>query len=223
VGLGEIYLQDEASQLVAHLVDAKAGQDILDLCAAPGSKTTLIAAIAQDSARIIATDSSPQRMETLKNAVAQQHLTSITPMIFDGTSALPFSEVFDRVLVDAPCSGTGTLRHNPEIRWRISETDIIALAAQQKILLKNAASVVKPGGRLIYSTCSVEFEENEEVVKDFLRSNDEFRVVPPAKLGTESGAVRTWPQHHGTDGFFATVFERTPGVRRPGGALLPDP
>jgi 16S rRNA (cytosine967-C5)-methyltransferase len=152
--------------------------------------------------------------------VDQQQLASVIPMVLDGTSPLPFAEVFDRVLVDAPCSGTGTLRHNPEIRWRITETDILSLASQQKKLLRNAAKVVKPGGRLIYSTCSVEPEENEEVVADFLRSTDEFRVIAPQSLGTESGAIRTWPHHQGTDGFFATVFERTFGVRRPGGALL---
>jgi len=222
VELGQVYLQDEASQLVAHLLEAQAGEKVLDLCAAPGGKTTLIATRAHDQDLLIATDSSAQRLETLRLNVVHQRLRSVVPMLLDGTVELPFAEPFDRVLVDAPCSGTGTLRHNPEIRWRISEADIINLAAQQKVLLKNAARVVKPGGRLIYSTCSVELEENDEVVADFLRSTDEFRVVPPAKLVTESLAIRTWPQRHGTDGFFATIFERTFGVRRPGGALLSD-
>jgi 16S rRNA (cytosine967-C5)-methyltransferase len=218
VELGEVYLQDEASQLVGHLVDGKAGEDILDLCAAPGGKTTLIAARAQNNARIIATDLSAQRLETLRRTVAQQQLTSITPMVLDGTSPLPFSDVFDRVLVDAPCSGTGTLRHNPEIRWRITEADILNLAAQQKELLRNAARVVKPGGRLIYSTCSVEPEENEEVVSDFLRSTKEFRVVPQTVNSSEAGSIRTWPHRQGTDGFFAIVFENL-GGRRSGGAF----
>ena len=218
VELGEVYLQDEASQLVAHLVDAKPGHYILDLCAAPGGKTTLMATRAQDSARIIATDVSAQRLGTLRRTLAQQHLTSVTPMVLDGTSPLPFSAVFDRVLVDAPCSGTGTLRHNPEIRWRIMEADIPNLAAQQKELLWNAARVVKPGGRLIYSTCSVEPEENEQVVEDFLQNSQEFRVIPQQRFSTQSGAIRTWPHLHRTDGFFATVLENL-GVRRPGGAF----
>jgi len=220
VELGHVYLQDEASQLVAHLLGAQAGEKILDLCAAPGGKTTLLATRANDEALVIAADSSAQRLDTLRLNVVNQGLKSVVPMLLDGTVELPFGEVFDRVLVDAPCSGTGTLRHNPEIRWRLSEADITTLASQQKVLLKNAARVVKPGGRLVYSTCSVELEENEEVVADFLRSTDEFRVVPPVRFGTESGAIRTWPQHHNTDGFFATIFERTFGVRRPGGALL---
>jgi 16S rRNA (cytosine967-C5)-methyltransferase len=209
VELGLIYLQDEASQLVAHLVDAKAGEKILDLCAAPGGKTTLLAANAQDKALVIAGDFSSQRLETLRRTVIQQQLASIIPMVLDGTSSLPFAAVFDRVLVDAPCSGTGTLRHNPEIRWRITETDILKLASEQKKMLMNAARVVKPGGRLIYSTCSVEPEENEEVVADFLQSADEFRIVPQPSFATESGSIRTWPQHNGTDGFFVTLFERT--------------
>jgi 16S rRNA (cytosine967-C5)-methyltransferase len=219
VELGEVYLQDEASQLVAHLVDGKAGDDILDLCAAPGGKTTLIATRAHDSARIIATDISAQRLETLRRSVAQQQLTSITPMVLDGTSPLPFSDVFDRVLVDAPCSGTGTLRHNPEIRWRLREADILNLAAQQKELLRNAARVVKPGGRLIYSTCSVEPEENEDVVSDFLGSTEEFRVVAQETNSTDLGSIRTWPHRQGADGFFAVVLEKDSGVRRPGGAF----
>ncbi|HSE20999.1 MAG TPA: RsmB/NOP family class I SAM-dependent RNA methyltransferase, partial [Pyrinomonadaceae bacterium] len=219
VELGEVYLQDEASQLVAQLVDGKAGDDILDLCAAPGGKTTLIAARAQDSARIIAADRSAQRLETLSRSVAQQQLTSITPMVLDGTSPLPFSDAFDRVLVDAPCSGTGTLRHNPEIRWRITEADILNLAEQQKELLRNAARVVKPGGRLIYSTCSVEPDENEDVVSDFLRSTEEFCVVSQTANSTEPGSIRTWPHRQGTDGFFAVVLEKDFGVRRPGCAF----
>lgn len=140
-------------------------------------------------------------------------------MVLDGTSPLPFSDVFDRVLVDAPCSGTGTLRHNPEIRWRLREADILNLAAQQKELLRNAARVVKPGGRLIYSTCSVEPEENEDVVSDFLGSTEEFRVVAQETNSTDLGSIRTWPHRQGADGFFAVVLEKDSGVRRPGGAF----
>ena len=125
---------------------------------------------------------------------------------------MPFNESsFDRVLVDAPCSGTGTLRHNPEIRWRISLQDIQRLALQQTEILEQAARVVRPGGRLVYSTCSVETEENEDVVKVFIENHAEFRQLHLQNLPTvnvASGALRTWPQQHGTDGFFVAVFEK---------------
>jgi len=131
----------------------------------------------------------------------------------DASQPLPFRDgLFDRVLVDAPCSGTGTLRRNPEIRYRITVEDIPNLSTRQKQFLFNAASVVKPGGRLIYSTCSVETEENEEVVETFLGMTDRFRQISVAVdslLLTPSGAARTWPHLQGTDGFFIAAFERT--------------
>src|SRR4029453_16114488 len=117
---------------------------------------------------------------------------------------------FDRVLLDAPCSGTGTLRHNPEIRWRLTENDINRLAEQQYRLLQNAASVVRQGGVLVYSTCSVEREENENVVADFLLTNEQFRQIRipvNESLRAEGGAARTWPHRDGTDGFYIAVFE----------------
>ena len=116
----------------------------------------------------------------------------------DATQQLPFeNSVFDRILVDAPCSGTGTLRRNPEIRWRISEADIAELAAQQKLFLKHAARVLKPGGQLVYSTCSIEPHENEQVVKAFLKSHTDFQLL---------NTSRTWPHREGTDGFFIASF-----------------
>jgi 16S rRNA (cytosine967-C5)-methyltransferase len=133
-------------------------------------------------------------------------------VVLDAEQCLPFAEAgFDRVLVDAPCSGTGTLRHNPEIRWRISAADIKQLAGRQRHLLLNAAKAVKPGGRLVYSTCSVETEENEEVIEAWLESHptfDRIQLPLPLELLTESGAARTWPHRQGTDGFFIAVFER---------------
>jgi len=119
--------------------------------------------------------------------------------VADAAEQLPFADsVFDRVLVDAPCSGTGTLRRNPEIRWRISEDDIHTLASQQKIFLHHAARVLKPGGQLVYSTCSVERDENEDVIEAFLQTHAEFELV---------NTRRTWPQLEGTDGFFLAVFK----------------
>ena len=125
---------------------------------------------------------------------------------------LPCPEAyFDSVLVDAPCSGTGTLRRNPEIRWRISPRDIKDLAERQKQLLFHAALVVKPGGRLVYSTCSVEPDENEDVVQTFLENNHNFGLAELTLSGglqTSLGMARTWPQRNGTDGFFICAFER---------------
>jgi 16S rRNA (cytosine967-C5)-methyltransferase len=209
---GEIYIQDEASQLVAEIVNAQPGDRVLDVCAAPGGKTTLIAERAGGNAEVVAMDVSPRRLSTVARAIEMHHLKSIRLIVADAGAPLPFdAQAFDRVLLDAPCSGTGTLRHNPEIRWRLKNDDIPALAEQQKRFLSHAARVVKPGGLLIYSTCSVETEENEDVVRNFLSANDQFRQVSApvnADLFTNFGAARTWPHRDGTDGFFIAVLER---------------
>lgn len=195
---GKIYVQDEASQLVAQIVDLKPNERALDLCAAPGGKTTLMAAWAGDSALIIASDRSEKRLETVVRTSTLHNLNQIKSLVADATQQLPFeNSVFDRILVDAPCSGTGTLRRNPEIRWRISEADIAELAAQQKLFLKHAARVLKPGGQLVYSTCSIEPHENEQVVKAFLKSHTDFQLL---------NTSRTWPHREGTDGFFIASF-----------------
>ena len=197
---GLIYLQDEASQHVAEVLDVKPGERALDLCAAPGGKTTLMADLARDNARIVAADRSAARMETVVATSNLQGLKSIKPLLLDAGEHLPFSlNVFDKVLLDAPCSGTGTLRRNPEIRWRLSEDAIKAFAENQKRFLANAAELVKPGGRLVYSTCSVEREENEEVIEEFVARDKRFKV-----LNTE----RTWPYRHGCDGFFIAAMEK---------------
>jgi len=197
---GHIYLQDEASQLVAQTLDARAGDRVLDLCAAPGGKTTLIADRTGDKASIIAADRYASRITTITTTAALHRLHNIKPVLVDAAAQLPFAPAsFDRILVDAPCSGTGTLRRNPEIRYRLSPNDIPIFAAAQKQFLHNAAGVLKPTGRLVYSTCSVEPEENEHVVDDFLRTNPDF---------TARQTLRTWPQREGSDGFFMTVLER---------------
>ena len=195
---GEIYLQDEASQLAAHLVDAKPGERVLDLCAAPGGKTTQMADRSGDRTLIVAGDLSASRMATIIAAMRLHGLESIKPVLLDATEQLPFEPCsFDKVLVDAPCTGTGTLRRNPEIRWRLSPADFEALAEQQKQILRRAVAMVKPGGTLIYSTCSVEYDENEQVIQEVLASNDRFR---PLKT------IRTWPHREGSDGFFVSKW-----------------
>ena len=192
---GEIYLQDEASQLVAQVLDANPGERVLDLCAAPGGKTTMIAGGTADRALIVAADRSATRMETVVETKKLHQLEGIKLVILDATEQLPFwPESFDKVLVDAPCSGTGTLRRNPEIRWRLSQDDIPMLAEQQKRILRNALEMLKPGGRLVYSTCSVEPEENEEVIAEC-----RLRLLK---------TIRTWPHRDGCDGFFIATFEK---------------
>ena len=151
-------------------------------------------------------------LEELCVGVAEQQDAGVNLIAHDAARALPFADAgFDRVLVDAPCTGTGTLRHNPEIRWRLQPSDIDELAQKQKSILANASAAVRRGGRLIYSTCSVEPEENEDVVRDFLIKHANFHPISldaPVDLQTESGTIRTWPHRQQTDGFFVAGFER---------------
>jgi 16S rRNA (cytosine967-C5)-methyltransferase len=207
---GLIYLQDEASQLVAHLLQAEPGNQVIDVVAAPGSKATHISSL-EPHAIIIAGDLYPHRVSTMRGLALRQG-SNIKTLIYDATRRLPFpDESFDRVLLDAPCSGTGTLRRNPEIRWRLQPGDIDELSSQQKAMLSHAALLVRPGGRMIYSTCSVEIEENEAAVHDFLAGHTDFArkaIDTPRGLRTEAGDVRTWPHRQGVDGFFVAALER---------------
>lgn len=213
-GAGLIYMQDEASQLVAHVVAARAGERVLDTCAAPGSKTTHLATLGGDDTLVVAGDVYEHRLRVVEELAARLGLRGIRTIILDATRPLPFvAATFDAVLVDAPCTGTGTLRHNPEIRWRIRPEDIRELAAKQQLILSNGALMVRRGGRLVYSTCSVEREENEEVVAQFLLENRDFRQVAaspaPDALLTLEGAARIWPQRDDADGFFVAAFRRS--------------
>lgn len=216
VAAGRVYVQDEASQMVAQVLNPQAGERVLDLCAAPGSKSTQIADMLKGTGVVVASDLHAHRLRTVRDAAKQQNLLNVHCLTLDGLASLPFRESsFDCVLVDAPCSGTGTFRRNPEIRWRISADDIADLASRQKQLLQNAATLVKPGGRLVYSTCSVEPEENESVVQTFLENNINFVPLPlPLSHGPGNPeTLRTWPQHQDTDGFFVASFRRNDGGR----------
>ncbi|MFN2578599.1 MAG: 16S rRNA (cytosine(967)-C(5))-methyltransferase RsmB [Pyrinomonadaceae bacterium] len=208
---GLIYFQDEASQLVAHVVGAGVRDRVLDVCAAPGSKSTSIAAQAPESF-IVAADLYEHRLRTLKELANNQQVNNILFVVHDALRALPFEESsFDRVLVDAPCSGTGTLRHNPEIRWRLKPADIPNLAGKQKQIINNASAMVRTGGLLIYSTCSLETDENEAVVTEFLEEHPHFQpshLKAPSDLETKAEALRTWPHLEDVDGFFVMAFRR---------------
>jgi len=148
----------------------------------------------------------------MKQLAGRQEASNITFVIHDATKRFAFApHSFDRVLVDAPCSGTGTLRHNPEIRWRLKPSDFPELTRKQKLILKNAGDAVRSGGLLLYSTCSLETEENEAIAADFLDRHNDFepaRLSARADLITKIGAVRTWPQRDSADGFFAMAFRR---------------
>lgn len=210
---GRFVVQDEASQLVAHAVGARPGERVLDLCASPGGKTTAMAADMADSGLIVASDVRPARIDLLHRTVRASGATHIHVVHLAAEGPLAFGAVFDRVLVDAPCSGLGTVRRDPDIRWRREEADLAVLARAQVALLARAAATVKPRGRLIYATCSSEPEENEGVVDAFLADHPDFELTPIGGGTLEPfvdarGMMRTLPFTHGLEAFFAAGLTR---------------
>lgn len=209
---GEVYFQDEASQMVASLVNLVENEKFLDVCASPGSKTTQIARHAPETADLIAGDLHWQRVKFLQENCRRQGAEFVQILQYNAENELPFGEnSFDRVLVDVPCSGTGTIRHNPEIRYFLRESDFAELSKKQLSILKNASKSVRNGGSLIYSTCSLEIEENEAVVDAFLQDNLEFTKASsdlPAKFLTKEGFARTFPHRDEMDGFFIAAFQK---------------
>jgi 16S rRNA (cytosine967-C5)-methyltransferase len=211
---GWFLVQDEASQLVALLTGSDPGGFVLDACASPGGKTSAIAQVAKGC--VVACDVRAQRMDLLRRTLATAGAHRVRLVQATLQSPLPFHEVFDTVLVDAPCSGLGTLRRDPDIRWKRREEDIPQLAAAELTMLSHAAAVVRPGGRLVYSTCSSEPEENEEVVAALLDRAPGFvpldarGVHPeiPASVVDSRGHLRTSPDEHGLEAFFGAVLER---------------
>jgi 16S rRNA (cytosine967-C5)-methyltransferase len=165
---GSFSLQDEASQMVPHLLDVRAGQRVLDLCAAPGGKTASLIRAAGNGRNVVAADRYDHRLRAMRGQLARVGLPDACLTALEATAPLPFAAKFNRILVDAPCSGTGTLDRNPEIRWRLQPADLAALHAKQVALLRNALDRLAAGGRLVYSTCSLEPEENEQVVEEGL-------------------------------------------------------
>lgn len=218
-GTGEFVFQDEASQLVALLGAPEPGMKVLDACASPGGKTTAMAAMAGDRAQIVATDVRSARMQLLRETVSASGAHNIRVLQADLEAGLPFAAEFDVVFVDAPCSGLGTVRRDPDIRWRRAEADLVPLALAQLNMIRNAAKTVLPGGRLIYSTCSSEPEENERVVSSFLADNGNFapidlRAERPAYFNAlepvldDRGSLRTSPHEHGLEAFYGAVLRR---------------
>jgi len=214
-GSGLFFVQDEASQLVALLGSPKAGESILDACASPGGKTTSMAALAHDEARIVAADVRDARMQLLRDTISSSGARNVRLVQADLEQRLPFGATFDLVFVDAPCSGLGTLRRDPDIRWRRQESDLPRFRAAQIAMLRHAAEAVKPGGRLVYSTCSSEPEENDQVVEAFLRESPQFTSVDlrghlPGldPVLDDSGVLRTSPAEHHLEAFFGAVLRR---------------
>jgi len=215
VANGMIQIQDEASQLVSYLVAPEPGERVLDLCAGAGIKTIHMAALMENRGTITAVDISAGKGDMLRELAARQGAIIIDTVTADATSDLgaPFHGAFDRVLVDAPCSGTGTLRRNPEIKWRLAEDDIRRLAILQGHLMDAAAAYTARGGYLVYSTCAISRRENDECIHDFMTRNGNFELVQEHKNMSAAtvggdGLFRTCPHRHGTDGFFGAVMKK---------------
>ena len=224
---GAIEVQDEGSQLLALLLDAKRGEMVVDFCAGAGGKTLAIGAQMRNTGRLYAFDVSGHRLDALKPRLARSGLSNVHPAAIAherDERVKRLAGKIDRVLVDAPCSGLGTLRRNPDLKWRQSPEGVQELAAKQAAILASAARLVKPGGRLVYATCSVLPEENETIAEAFTAAHPDFapqdagalleqlKVAQAAELcsGGENGLryLRLWPHLHQTDGFFAAVWER---------------
>jgi len=211
---GRFQLQDEASQLIGLLVAPVAGETVLDLCAGRGGKATHLAELMDNRGKIIAVELRASKIKQLHVLAARLGIRIIEAMAADATQPLPgiFPGCFDRVLVDVPCSGLGTLRRSPEIKWRLTPGQLHRQTFLQQSLLARAGEYVRPGGRLIYSTCSIMREENEEVVTAFLDRHPEFHLCLPTGVAPDlfdgQGCLRTFPHRQGTDGFFGAVMEK---------------
>ena len=224
---GAIEVQDEGSQLLALLLDAHRGEMVVDFCAGAGGKTLAIGATMRNTGRLYAFDISGHRLDALKPRLALSGLSNVHPAAIAherDERVKRLSGKIDRVLVDAPCSGLGTTRRNPDLKWRQSPEGIAELTAKQTAILASAARLVKPGGRLVYATCSILPEENEAIAAAFSAEHGDFTLLPAAELLTQlkvadagklcsgpSGVgeyLRLWPHIHHTDGFFAAVWTR---------------
>jgi 16S rRNA (cytosine967-C5)-methyltransferase len=215
---GAVEVQDEGSQLLAYLVAPRRGEMVGDFCAGAGGKTLALSMLMQGSGRVYAMDVSEKRLRELAPRAARAGISNVHPLVLSDEGDLRARRLagkLDRVLVDAPCSGFGTLRRNPDLKWRHGEKAVGELAAKQLRILIAAARLVKQGGRLVYATCSILAEENERVVERFAAGQPEFKALSCAELlaaqriPLQGGAqFRLWPHRHGTDGFFAAAFQK---------------
>jgi 16S rRNA (cytosine967-C5)-methyltransferase len=216
---GAFEVQDEGSQLLGYLLEPKRGEMVVDFCAGAGGKTLLLGALMRNTGRLYAFDVSDRRLAKLKPRLARSGLSNVHPARIEherDTKIKRLSGKADRVLVDAPCSGLGTLRRNPDLKWRQDESSVAELTAKQAAILAAAATLVRPGGRLVYATCSLLHAENEAIVEAFLAGHPGFTLVPAADVLARQGIevegemLRLLPHRHRTDGFFAAILERQP-------------
>ena len=215
---GLIEVQDEGSQLLAYLLAPRRGEMIADYCAGAGGKTLALAMLMRGAGRVYAMDISAKRLAALGMRAARAQVSNVHSIALSGETdarAKRLAGKLERVLVDAPCSGFGTLRRNPDLKWRHAATAVAELAQKQRRILRAAARLVKPGGRLLYATCSILRPENEAIVEEFQAASPEFAPLSCAgllaaqRIGLDTGErLRLWPHRHGTDGFFAAAFER---------------
>jgi 16S rRNA (cytosine967-C5)-methyltransferase len=216
---GKYIIQDEASQMVVSILDPKPGEKILDACAAPGGKTTHIAQRMANQGEILAVDLTQEKLRWVKELCQTLGVKIVKPVKGDISRPLPplENQVFDRILADAPCSGFGTIRRNPDLKWRKGEEDIRRLSGVQASILSNLAQYLKKGGILVYSTCTIFREENEDTVESFLKNHPEFglddasKVLPEmSRRFVQNGYFKTFPQGNGMDGFFvARLIKRS--------------
>jgi 16S rRNA (cytosine967-C5)-methyltransferase len=222
---GAVEVQDEGSQLLALLLDAKRGEMVVDFCAGAGGKTLAIGATMRNTGRLYAFDTSAHRLDALKPRLARSKLSNVHPAAIAHERDERIKRLagkIDRVIVDAPCSGLGTLRRNPDLKWRQSPQSVQEMSVKQGAILQSAARLLKPGGRLVYATCSLLPQENEAIAQAFSQANPEFSLLAVGELlgqlkldnaanlcsGGEGGLdyLRLWPHRHGTDGFFAATW-----------------
>lgn len=205
------YVQDESSMLVGHVVAPEPGMKVLDMCSAPGGKTTHVAQLMKNQGEIIACDVHEHKLKLIQENADRLNISIIKPQLSDGTIFRPeWGEAFDRVLVDAPCSGLGVLRRRAEARWRKKRSELKLFPPLQLKILRNASRYVKNGGRLIYSTCTIEQAENHYLVEEFLQARPEWQRVPfkHPLTGDLVEELQLLPQNDGTDGFYICVLEK---------------
>jgi 16S rRNA (cytosine967-C5)-methyltransferase len=215
---GKIEVQDEGSQLLAHLVAPRRGEMVADFCAGAGGKSLALGALMRNTGRLYAFDVSEKRLHNLGQRLKRSGLSNLHSQVITSERDPKLKRLagkFDRVLVDAPCSGLGTLRRNPDLKWRQTPQDIDELTAKQAAILDSAARLVKPGGRLVYATCSLLHEENEAIAETFLANHPEFEatnaseILAQQQIPLDTGSyLKLLPQQHGTDGFFAVAMTR---------------
>ena len=216
---GKIEVQDEGSQLLAHLVAPKRGMMVADFCAGAGGKSLAIGALMRNTGRLYAFDVSERRLHNLGQRLKRSGLSNLNAQVISSENDQKLKRLngkFDRVLVDAPCSGLGTLRRNPDLKWRQTPQDVLELTQKQMAILTRAAKLTKAGGRLIYATCSLLSDENEQIAENFLAAHADFKLVnaneilSQQQINLDTGKyLKLLPHLHNTDGFFAAVFEKT--------------